>query len=410
MTQRILPGKLGGLGLFRHLDGRPDTGVGQTRKGIVGTFRPRGAQIILKTQKETKGMRCVSIGMLNQLVQINLQFVATLQGEFCRLLRRGFFQGPCRVLVGSGCQDGSGTFFSQSFFQGHNVSKSTSDQPYTATRRRRTVIILWLQRRGNLVRPMGSIAKQGLTWNQQGFGYAHRGIKGGYRSGLLEPGCHGRTSQGNLLCTIVHTGQYRGCLCGLIIPIILINIGILSSHHVVTVVVGWLWTIRGRWLLLLWSSVIPIKPCGCHHGMCHHGLLVLLLLSIRGHATIGYMTNVVSIAIRWHGLCHHTTVRRLLLLLWRCHGISQIHTLHLIRQLMLLFLLLQVLLSLQLFLLFLTCSFRGLLLAQSFRGLLFFLFFLLLLIHLVKQSTTTRGSPSRSIVVVDMVSRSSTRQ
>ena len=101
LSNRILPGEFGRLRLFRYLDGRGDGDIGQSCQGIVGDFGPGGADIVLEGQKEPERMGIVSIGMLNQLIQIDLQFGRALQGKFGRLLGRGFFQGTGRMLFRS---------------------------------------------------------------------------------------------------------------------------------------------------------------------------------------------------------------------------------------------------------------------------------------------------------------------
>lgn len=86
---------------FRQLDRSSNSNIGQSRQGIRRDFGPSRANIILQTQKETQGMGRVTDGVMCQLIEIDLQFGSTLDCKLGTLLRRSFFNGTSRVLVGA---------------------------------------------------------------------------------------------------------------------------------------------------------------------------------------------------------------------------------------------------------------------------------------------------------------------
>lgn len=232
------------------------------------------------------------------------------------------------------------------------MTEATTDQPKTArgllTTRRR------VERRRELVRPMRSVPKERLPWNQERFRNVHLCVKSIHARGLGD-GHLGRPSQRSQVSrSIVHAGQDVRTLCWLIVALIVGSccLRVRGNRHA---------------RLRLWGCtalVIAIKARlhrrrGASTSACvgqrlrSLAIRLLLLLSegmltksLSGRLSVRWLLSKLGGLRRWlllrhitgllsvgrHGLRHSVTGRsigrrrrRLL------HGASQINGLHLIR-------------------------------------------------------------------------------
>lgn len=174
------------------------------------------------------------------------------------------------------------------------MSKTTTHQPrwgwYVIIVIVINVVGRWMQRGGNLIRPMGGIPKQGLSGNEEWFTDVTLLIKGRYRWRLGRIQCRrGGTSQRghHIGGTIVHTRQDGWRLLRLVITLLLLlllHLRIISGRHHVVV----LWRLRllrhhvvhiGR------STMIPIKARldrrGSRNDTTAVRLRLMLLLLVR---------------------------------------------------------------------------------------------------------------------------------